>query len=36
MPMDFPDMRALKRAAEIHGFRPPEDGEDEAESIYVR
>lgn len=29
MPMDFPDMESLKRAAEIHDFRQPNDGETE-------
>jgi hypothetical protein len=29
MPMSFPDMASLKRAAEVHKFRLPEDDEPE-------
>ncbi len=29
MPMDFPDIDSLKRAAQIHGFRQPNEGESE-------
>ncbi len=29
MPMDFPDMRSLKFAAECHKFRQPNEGESE-------
>ena len=29
MPMDFPDMASLRRAAEVHKFREPRDGESE-------
>jgi len=29
MPMDFPDMASLKRAAECWDFREPEEGETE-------
>ena len=29
MPMDFPDMAALKRAADVHGFREPFNNESE-------
>ena len=29
MPMDFPDMKSLKRAAEMWQFRQPNDGEEE-------
>ena len=29
MPMDFPDMRSLKRAAELWKFRQPVEGESE-------
>lgn len=29
MPMDFPDMRSLEMAAELHQFRQPNDGETE-------
>lgn len=32
MPMDFPDMASLRRAAQVHGFRPPT--EDEPEVAY--
>ncbi len=32
MPMDFPDMKSLKQAAEVHEFRVPEEGE--AEEVY--
>ena len=32
MPMDFPDMESLKRAAKVHGFR--ELNENEAEPEY--
>lgn len=32
MPMNFPDMDSLKRAASIHGFRQP--NEDETEIQY--
>ena len=31
MPMDFPDMKSLERAAEVHGFRVVNDGESEAD-----
>lgn len=31
MPMDFPDMNSLRRAAECHKFREPTDGEGEME-----
>jgi len=31
MPMSFPDMRSLRATAEIWKFRPPEEGESEAE-----
>ena len=31
MPMDFPDMDSLKRCAEIHKFRQPNQGESESE-----
>ena len=31
MPMDFPDMKALTRAAEMWQFRQPNDGESEAD-----
>ena len=31
MPMDFPDMRSLERAAEMWKFRAPNDGEAENE-----
>lgn len=31
MPMDFPDMNPLKRAAECHKFRQPNEGETEPE-----
>lgn len=31
MPMDFPDMNSLKQAAEVHGFRQPNEGESEQE-----
>jgi hypothetical protein len=31
MPMDFPDMKSLIEAAEIHNFRKPRKGESEAE-----
>lgn len=31
MPMNFPDMDSLKRAAEVWKFRDPRDGETEAE-----
>ncbi len=31
MPMSFPDMKALKRAAECWKFREPNDGETEAD-----
>jgi hypothetical protein len=27
--MDFPDMRSLERAAEVHKFRKPNEGESE-------
>lgn len=27
MPMNFPDIESLKRAAEVHNFRQPNDGE---------
>lgn len=30
MPMSFPDMKALERAADVHGFRKPNEGEAEA------
>lgn len=30
MPMDFPDMESLKYAANVHKFREPKEGEDEA------
>lgn len=30
MPMDFPDMQSLVRAAKDHGFREPREGEGEA------
>lgn len=30
MPMSFPDMRSLERAADVHQFRPPNEGESEA------
>ena len=29
MPMDFPDMNSLSRAARVHGFREPNEGEGE-------
>lgn len=29
MPMDFPDMKSLKMAAQVHGFRQPRKGEKE-------
>ena len=29
MPMDFPDMKSLKSAADVHRFRQPNDGESE-------
>jgi len=29
MPMDFPDMRSLISAAEVHKFRKPNEGETE-------
>lgn len=29
MPVDFPDLASLKRAAKVHKFRDPEDGEGE-------
>jgi hypothetical protein len=29
MPMDFPDMRSLIEAAEVHKFRKPNEGESE-------
>jgi len=29
MPMDFPDLKSLKFAAEVHEFRQPLDGESE-------
>lgn len=29
MPRDFPDMASLQRAATIHKFRPPLEGENE-------
>lgn len=29
--MDFPDMKSLKSAAEVHGFRQPNEGESEAD-----
>ncbi len=29
MPMDFPDMKSLIFAAEVHKFRKPEEGEEE-------
>jgi hypothetical protein len=29
MPMDFPDMKSLKDAAEVHKFRQPNEGETE-------
>lgn len=29
MPMDFPDMKSLVFAAEVHKFRPLQDGETE-------
>ncbi len=29
MPMGFPDMNSLKRAADVHGFREPNEGETE-------
>jgi hypothetical protein len=29
MPMDFPDLESLIRAAEVHKFRPPKEGEPE-------
>lgn len=29
MPMDFPDMKALERAAQVHKFRGPNEGESE-------
>lgn len=29
MPMDFPDIDSLKRAAHVHGFRQPNEGESE-------
>lgn len=32
MPMDFPDMKSLKMAAEVHGFREPD--KDETEPAY--
>lgn len=31
MPMDFPDMSSLKRRAEIHHFRQPNEGESETQ-----
>ena len=31
MPMDFPDMKSLKNAAEVHRFRQPRKGETEAD-----
>jgi hypothetical protein len=31
MPMDFPDMRSLERAADVWKFRKANDGETEAE-----
>lgn len=31
MPMDFPDMKSLERAAECWKFRKPNEGESEAE-----
>lgn len=31
MPRDFPDFDSLKRAAECHRFRHPNEGESEAE-----
>jgi hypothetical protein len=31
MPMDFPNMDSLKRAAKNHDFRQPEEGESEDE-----
>lgn len=31
MPMDFPDMDSLRRAASVHRFREPNDGEAEAQ-----
>lgn len=31
MPMDFPDMRSLIDAAEVHKFRQPREGESEAD-----
>jgi hypothetical protein len=31
MPMDFPDMKALERAAQIHKFRKPNRDETEAQ-----
>lgn len=32
MPMDFPDMNSLRRAAKVHGFREPLP--DELEDLY--
>lgn len=32
MPMDFPNMDSLKKAAKVHGFRQPNN--DEAEEEY--
>lgn len=32
MPMDFPDINSLKRAAGVHGFRELE--KDETETVY--
>lgn len=29
MPMDFPTMESLKRTAEVHQFRQPNEGESE-------
>lgn len=29
MPMDFPDMKSLVNAAEVHKFRQPNEGESE-------
>lgn len=31
MPMNFPNMASLQRAAELHGFRPPAESELENE-----
>lgn len=41
MPMDFPNMDSLKRAAEVHKFRQPNEGETEQQyrtalADYVR